>query len=192
MKSIRTIVTVAASALLATAFFAASAQACAYEKGEEVFSPWHDPRSYVLGPDGGFEAGGTGWSLEEGASVGAGNESAFLNGAGDTQSLSLPEGSSATSPVICFSRETPFFRAMATNGGEPGSRLRVDFVYPELDVTHTRTVGGSRDEWAPTQPLAASFGLATVAGTESVQLRLTAVSGDWQVDDVYVDPFARY
>src|SRR4051812_20882012 len=73
---------------------ASSAQACSYSGAKQAFSQWGDRSNYVLAPDGGFEAGGSGWSLSSGATVVAGNESYYLNGTGDSKSLSLPAGSS--------------------------------------------------------------------------------------------------
>lgn len=192
MKPIVTTLKIAVSALLAIAFFAASAQACSYEQGEAVFSSWGDQRAYVLAPDGGFEAGGAGWSLEGGAAVIAGNETSYLNSASDSQSLGLPEGSSAMSPVLCIGQDTPFVRTMVRSSGGNGARLRVEVIYTDLGVVHTHTVGGTKAEWVPTHRLSTSFGRATAAGTDSVQIRLTPLSGDWQVDDLYIDPFARY
>lgn len=193
MKPMRITLKVATGALLATAFFAASANACSYPAGGNAFSAWGDPRAYVLAPDGGFEAGGTGWSLEDGAAVVAGNEDSFLGGAGDSQSLSLPEGSSALSPPICVSKDTPFFRAMVANSGEAGSRLRVETILGD-GVVRSHSVGGAhgRDGWAPTQPLSPT-GLARLLEDEAtVQVRIKAIDGDWKLDDFYVDPFARY
>jgi hypothetical protein len=174
------LIKVAAGALLATLFLAGSAHACSYEKTETPFAQWGDPRAYVLVPNGDFASGGAGWTLEGEASVAS-------------ESLSLPPGSSAVSPPICVSRETPFLRAMARNDGVAGSRLQVEILYEGVEATRSRVVGGNYEDWGPTQPLAQSFGLATLGGTESsAQVRLTAVGGDWQVDDFYVDPFARY
>jgi len=189
MKSMVTTLKVAIGALLVTAFFATSAQACSYPAGEPVFSSWGDPRGYVLAPDGGFEAGGTGWSLADGAAVVAGNETSYLNSTSDSQSLALPEGSSATSPTLCVGRDTPFVRAMVRSSGE-GARLRLEVIYADLGVVRTRTIGGERPEWGPTHPLSTSA--HATSADESVQIRLTPVSGDWQVDDLYIDPFARY
>src|SRR5436853_6360693 len=65
----------------------------------KVFAPWNDNRGYVLTPDGGFENAAAGWTLENGAAVGEGNETFQVGGAADHQSLTLPAGSSATSPA---------------------------------------------------------------------------------------------
>ncbi len=123
-----------ATALLALAVFAGSAQACSYSGAEKVFSPWGDQRSYVLAPDGGFEAGGSGWQLNRGATVVEGNESYYLNDAGDSKSLSLPAGSSAVSPPVCMALDTPSFRLVARNSGDPSSQLRVEAVYRLLGL----------------------------------------------------------
>lgn len=197
MKSMRITLQVFAAALLVIAFFAASASACSYSKGDQVFSPWHDPRSYSLAPDGGFEADAAGWSLEGGATVVAGNESSHLGGGGgDSRSLSLPAGSGAVSPSLCLSLETPFLRMMVRNNGDAGSRLVVETLYDGLGVVRSEVVtgAGSGEGWVPTQPLSPALGLAAVTGTESAQVRIRPIGdgGDWQIDDLYVDPFARY
>lgn len=181
MKPIITTLKIAVSALLVTACFAASAQACSYEKAETVFSSYGDPRAYVLVPDGDFAAGGAGWTLEGGAAVASG-------------ALSLPAGGSAVSPPICISRETPFLRSMARDSGVAGAKLKVEVLYEGLEAAQNRVVAGDKDEaWDPTHPLAQSYGLATLGDSDSsARVRITAVGGDWEVDDVYVDPFARY
>lgn len=181
MKSMRTLLALVASALLATVFFAGSAQACSYPQGDQVFSEWGDPRSYVLAPDGDFAGGGDGWTLEGDAAVSG-------------EALSLPAGSSAVSPSICISKDTPFLRSMARDSGVPGAKLQVEIVYEELDASRSRVVARDKQEdWDPTQPLGQNFGLATLGGSDSsVRVRFTAIGGDWKVDDFYVDPFARH
>lgn len=190
---------VAATALLALAVFAGSAQACPYYGAEQVFSPWGDVHSYVLAPDGGFEAGGAGWSLNGGAKAVNGNESHYLNDAGDSRSLSLPAGSSAWSPPICMSIDTPVLRMFARNTGDSSSRLRVEAIYSLLGAVRTNVVNNvtAKPSWAPTQELSVVLGLSTIVGTlipSSIQVRITPLDskGEWRVDDFYVDPFARH
>lgn len=185
---------VTAVALLAMAVFASGAQACSYTDTQQVFSPWGDQRDYVLAPDGGFEAGGDGWLFDGGAAVVPGNESYYVNSATDSSSLSLPSGSTATSPTICVGLDTPVFRMFVRNTGDPSSRLRVDVVYdvpgpvnPEIG----RTISGGAD-WAPTAALSTARGLAAFDGTAEVQVTPLDADGNWQVDDLYIDPFARH
>jgi hypothetical protein len=199
MKSIPKFLTAMVVALLALAFSATIAQACSYTGAEQVFKPWGDSSSYVLAPDGGFEAGGAGWALSGGAKAVAGNESFFLNDTGDRNSLSLPSGSSAVSPPVCMSLDTPTFRLLARNTGNTGSGLRVEAVYPLLGLIRTKTVSTvyAGSNWAPSQQMSTVLTLSTIVGTlipSSVQIRITPTGsgGDWQVDDLYIDPFARH
>jgi hypothetical protein len=192
----------AGAALLATAALLALASpasaACRYTGAEQVFGPWGDRHHYVLAPDGGFEAGGSGWILSGGAAGVAGNESFFLNDPADSRSLYLPAGSSALSPPICMSLDTPIFRMVARNGGDPSSRLRVEASFRLLGLLRTRTVSNvvSGRDWAPTQQMSTVLTLSTVVGTllpSAIQIRITPLDrlGRWQVDDLYIDPFAR-
>jgi hypothetical protein len=186
------------AALLALAVFAGSAQACTYSGAKKAFAPWGDQRNYVLAPDGGFEAGGSGWQLSGGATVVEGNESFYLNGAADSKSLSLPAGSSATSPAVCMSIDTSSFRLVARNTGDPSARLRVEASYKLLGLVRTKTAGiiQAGPAWAPTQSVSTVLTLSTVVGTlipSAIEIRITPLDagGRWQVDDVYVDPFRR-
>jgi hypothetical protein len=187
-----------AIALLTLAVLAGSAQACSYSGAKQVFSQWGDQRYYVLAPDGGFESGGLEWSFRGGAKVVEGNESYFLTGPGDSQALSLPAGGSAASPPVCMSIDTPAFRLMARNTGDPSSRLRVEAVYRLLGLVQTKVVNDvtAGSSWAPTVPVSTVLGLSTLVGTlipSSIEIRLTPLDtrGNWQIDDLYVDPFAR-
>jgi len=199
MNSIRKLITVAAAVLAVSACSAAAAQACTYTGAAQVFSRWGDQHSYVLAPDGGFEAGGTGWTLAGGATTVAGNESFYLNGAGDSRSLSLPAGSSAVSPPICMSLDTPIFRLVARNAGDPSWGLRVEATYVLLGLLRTKAISTvyAGPSWAPSQQLSTVLSLSTIVGTlipSSIQIRITPLGsgGQWQVDDLYIDPFARH
>jgi hypothetical protein len=187
-----------ATALLALAVFAGSAQACSYSGAKNVFGPWGDQRNYVLAPDGGFEAGGSGWQLNRGAAVADGNESYYLNGAGDSKSLSLPAGSSAVSPPVCMSIDTPSFRLVARNTGDPSARLGVEATYTLLGLVRTKTAGTIQagSSWAPTQSTSTVLTLSTIVGTlipSAIEIRFTPLDAgvNWLVDDVYIDPFRR-
>jgi hypothetical protein len=190
---------VLAIAVLTLGLAVASAQACTYAGAKPVFAPWGDQHDYVLAPDGGFESGGAGWSLRNGAQTVAGNESYQLNGASDSRSLSLPAGSSVTSPPICMSIDTPLFRLMARNAGDPASRLRVEATYSLLGLVRTNVVNtvAAGASWEPSKQMSTVLGLSTIVGTilpSSIQIRITPVDdkGQWQIDDVYIDPFARH
>jgi hypothetical protein len=199
MHPIRKLLATVTAVVFIVALAAAPAQACSYSGAEQVFGPWGDQHYYVLAPDGGFESGGSGWSLSGGAATVSGNETFYLNDGGDSRSLSLPAGSSAASPPICMSLDTPVFRLLARNSGSSASRLRVEAVYPLLGLIRTKTVGTvtAGPGWAPTQQMSTVLTLSTIVGTlvpSAIQIRITPLdaTGNWQVDDVYVDPFARH
>ncbi len=199
MNSIRKLSTVAALVLTVTALSAATAQACTYSGAEQVFKPWGDSRSYVLAPDGGFEAGGVGWQLTGGAATVAENESFYLNDSADSRSLALPAGSTATSPPICMSLDTPILRLLARNSGDPSSELRVEARYLLLGLVRTKTVSNVKAGavWTPSQQMSTVLSLSTIVGTlipSAIQVRVTPLGsgGRWQIDDLYVDPFARH
>ncbi|HMC50326.1 MAG TPA: hypothetical protein VKH20_06735 [Solirubrobacterales bacterium] len=186
-------------ALFALGLAAGSAQACSYPGASPAFAPWGDQHDYALAPEGGFESGGNGWTLRGGAAVVAGNESYQLNGPSDSRSLALPAGSTAVSPPVCMSIDTPLIRLLARNTGNPSSRLRVEAVYSLLGLVRTNlvntiSVGAS---WEPSKQMSTVLGLSTIVGTilpSAIEVRLTPLdsTGQWQVDDLYVDPFARH
>lgn len=201
MNSMRKVIAVLAAAFVIVGAFAASAQACSYSGARQVFKPWGDQHEYVLAPNGGFESGASGWSLAGGAGVVAENETFHLNSGSDGQSLSLPTGSSAVSAPLCMSINTPVFRLLARNSGDPSSTLRVEATYNVLGLgllhtTVSNSVSAGQD-WVPTQEMSPFLGLSTVLGTvvpTYIQVRITPVGpgGAWQVDDLFVDPFSRH
>src|SRR5918997_4112204 len=99
---------VALVAALVALFAAPTAQAgplvasadCTAGPLEQPFRPWLDPADYVLIPGGTFEGGTSRWSLD-GANVVQGNEPFYVHAAGETRSLRIGSGDSATSGTIC-------------------------------------------------------------------------------------------
>ncbi|MFL5898335.1 MAG: hypothetical protein ACJ76D_07715 [Solirubrobacterales bacterium] len=200
MKSIRKVLAIVVAAVAVSGLSAAAAEgaSCPYDGAEQVFKPWGDAKSYVLAPDGGFESGGVGWALGNGAETVPGNESFYLGDPSDERSLSLPAGSTAVSPPVCMSLDTPTFRLLARNTGDPNSTLRVEAIYPLLGLLRTKTLSTVKagPSWAPTQQMSTVLTLSAIVGTlipSAVQIRITPVGsgGGWQVDDLYIDPFAR-
>ena len=186
------------TALVAMIAFAGTAQAaCSTDGAKQAFSQWGDQRNYVLAPDGGFEAGAEGWDLD-GARVVGGNESYYLNSPDDRRSLALPAGSSAGSPPVCMDIGTPSFRMVARNTGDPTSKLRVTATYKLLGLVRTQTFGTvtAGSEWTPTASQSTVLTLSTIIGTlipSAIEIRVTPLDskGNWQVDDLFIDPFAR-
>src|SRR6266540_5091418 len=183
--------------LVATATAAAEASAQTRLLGlscsgstSQPFAAWGDYASYYLAPNGGLEGGSTGWSLSGGASVVAGNEPFLGSG---TRSLSLPSGSSATSPTTCIGTLNMALRMFVEDSGGTDSGLRVRVYWYGLlnkllgfsDYTTFGPGGG----WAPTSKLnSSSVPLLAVPllGSTSARIQFTPLGGGsaWQVDDV--------
>jgi hypothetical protein len=166
----------------------------------QPFAQFGDTNSYVLMPGGNFEQGASGWSLHGGAAVVPGNESYNASGGG-AYSLSLPAGSSATSPVACTGIDHPSARMFVRNTGSPSSALNVWATYtPILGLIPMRfylgQVSGSAS-WAPSSYLVMGLLRNTLGslnlGESTVSLSFAPAdsSGSWQVDDVFLDPFCR-
>jgi hypothetical protein len=171
---------------------------CPDQATERPFLPWLDPMSYVLAPNGGFESGASGWKLSGGAAVGAGNEPWSVHDDGDTRSLSLPAGSSATSSPMCIGIDRPLLRLFVKRtSGTLLSTLKIEVLYEgasgDLNVTSLGVLAlGSN--WQPTLPAPILASLLPVidGDTSVVAFRFTPMSGSWRVDDVYVDPYAKH
>jgi hypothetical protein len=162
----------------------------------QPFAQFGDYNTYVSVPGGSFEPGSPSWLLSGGAHVAAGNES-FGRGA---NSLSLPAGSSATSPAACTGLDHPSARLFVRNTGSSTSRLNVYATYRLLlGIPYTISLGqltGS-SHWAPSTPLQMGL-LNNVLGSATLStstITFTFVpadsSGQWSIDDVYLDPYCR-
>jgi hypothetical protein len=198
---LRVLLPVVAAAVATAAFVAPGANAGLFSGncpswGTQVFAPWNDSNSYYLASNGGFENGSTGWSLSGGASVVSGNEPFYASG---WHSLSLPSGSSATSPTICLGPNDLYIRMFGADSGGTDGGLHVRVVwYGLLNIVlgisdfDTYAPGAG---WAPTDKLSSSGGLAVplvpLLGSTSARVQLTPIGAgsNWRVDDVYVDPW---
>jgi hypothetical protein len=170
---------------------AAALGSCSDQTFEQPFLPWADIASYVLAPGGTFESGTTAWS---GGSIVSGNEPYYIHAAGESRSLSLKAGASTTSATMCATLLHPDLRFVARASGLL-PLMSVEVLFPDLsgDVQSVLVaVVPGTSAWQPTLPLPFLVN-ATAAlnpdGTVPLAFRFTALSGSWQVDDVYVDPY---
>ncbi len=172
---------------------------CGYAP-EHPFLRFLDPLPYTLAPDGGFENGAAGWQLSGGARVVSGNEPFELSGPG-SKSLLLPTGSSATSPRMCVGLVLPVVR-FVYQGGALLSTLKVEAVYTDASGAQRSIVllPGvlASSAWQPTLPLlqvCGTLNALTLNGlTTEMSFRFTPRagllgSGNWRIDDIYVDPW---
>ena len=172
----------------------APAAGCSPSPLVQPFLPWADSGFYALAPGGSFEADMSGWSLDDAAAVVEGNETSYVNDAGDSHSLSLPRGSSATSQLVCVTSASPDLRLFTANQGASSSKLKIDVQYTkpngqEKTAKVAELRSGSSWTLSPEvffldrlEPLLKKNGVAWV------RFNFTAVGGDWQIDDLYIDP----
>ena len=155
------------------------------------FAQWNDSASYYLAGNGSFESAG-GWTFTGGAAVVAGNEPFYVHGKQDHSALLLPAGSTATSAQLCFGLLNPGLRFFATSPSGSGV-VHVQFIASGLLGSLTTLDGGNvtvGKAWAPTAKLGTALSqLNTLVGAKSISIKLTAVSGSVEVDDLYIDPF---
>jgi hypothetical protein len=111
----------------------------------------------------------------------------------------LPAGSSAISPVACVGLAEPTLRFFVKKNRAPllgVSTLAVSvYVKTSLGLTVPVPVGVvlANGQWkpGPTMLIVANL-LPLLPGDRTpVRFQFTPVLGDWQIDDVYVDP-ARF
>jgi hypothetical protein len=188
----RTILTLGTTvALCAAAAAPVAAQAhsgpCTAGQASQPFANWNDDSSYVLIPGGDFE-GSPAWNLSGDAALVAGSEPFAATGTLGSYSLSLPAGGSAQSPATCVDASYPTLRFFVAGSGA----ALVQVVYRGIAFPVGVVSGGG--EWAPSpvyQTGSALFGILS-GGSAQVSLRFTALTGDPQIDDVFIDPWYRH
>jgi hypothetical protein len=156
------------------------------------FSQFGDYRNYTFGTDGGLESGGSGWSLSGGAKVISGNETFYVHSRYDSRSLYLPVGATVTSAPMCMGTLSTWIRFFTKSNGSGTLRVQVQFrslLGGVVGLLNWASINGS-SSWQPSPAILNLQSLNSLLGANAVQLRLTAVDAPFQVDDVYVDPWA--
>jgi hypothetical protein len=193
---------VAALALLGVlvvpgAAFASSSilASCPTQPVSTPFSQWGDNNEYFLAPGGSFEgtADQVGWTLSN-ATLTSGNESFFVNDPGDSQSLTIAGGGSATSPFFCVDNTMGSLRFFAQQVSA-GAGLHMQALVQTSDGVTTVPLAhlfdGSTPAWAPTDPIVGDTSGMPDGQMLMVALQFTVRSSaaSWEIDDVYVDPY---
>jgi hypothetical protein len=194
----------AITAIAAAAALAAPAQAgvltksatdCGNPELTQPFARWLDNSHYKLVAGGAFEDGTAGWTLTGGARVVDGNASQKVNGASDSRSLSLPAGSSATTPPVCVGLDEPTLRYFAKSTSLLRTLTVSVQVQLELGVWVTLPIGVDLGgAWHPSLPTLVVANLLPLFPPDMTAVRFTfrPLLGSFNVDDVFVDPRARY
>jgi hypothetical protein len=201
----RRVVLAAITAMAMTGAFAAPASAgiltasasdCGDETLSQPFAQFGDDANYKVVRNGAFETGTGGWTLAGGAKVVAGNEPWKVGGSNHANSLVLPAGSTAISPVACVGLAEPTLRFFVKKNRAPLlgiSTLAVSvYVKTSLGLVVPVPVGVvlANGQWKPTPPMLIVANLLPLLPGDRtpVAFQFTPVLGDWQIDDVYVDP----
>jgi hypothetical protein len=178
----------------------ASANGCPTQTLSKPFSQWGDGNSYFLAPGGAFESGDAAWTLGGGAKVVSGNEPYKVHEGDDSRSLYIPAGGVATSPTVCVGISEPSIRWFAKQQSllnlTGAMTVEVGFESSLGVVVWAPVVGAGilNPTWNPSLPgiVEASL-LPLLPGDKTpVQFRFRAVTGNWTVDDVYVDPYRSW
>jgi hypothetical protein len=176
---------------------AAAQAACAPTPTTKAFQAFGDSNDYSLVPNGGFETGAGGWSLSR-ASVTYGNEPWSVRAGGDSRSLAIDAGGVAVSPTVCVDRNHPTMRFFAKRTSGSWGVLNVRVRWQDDSGRTNETTMSSLSlgtSWGatPSLNLASLLPLWNDDQDYSVQLVFDPENygGNWAIDDVYVDPYAR-
>ena len=139
-----------------------------------------------------------GLTFTGGAKIVAGNETSYVRQPGDQNSVLLPRGGTVTTGPICVGLDKPTVRFFAKR---PSFAL-----LPLLTVegVYTTKSGGTaslplvgraarRQRLVAAAPVRHDRRRCSSSATRTMmRFRIRAVTGDWQIDDFYVDPWRRY
>lgn len=152
---------------------------------QQPFVSWSDDAEYVLTTGGSFESGSAPWKLNGGASIVGDNAPNPLDPSGDSRALYIPAGASATSACVTAPHIVGIVRFFARNVASTG-QLKVEILVKGA-VYEAGTISAGF-HWAPSPMLASNA--PNYKGAVTYQVRLTAIGGDFTVDDLYFDPYA--
>lgn len=150
-----------------------------------------DSADYSPAPDGGFEAGGKGWTFTNGAKVVSGNEN--LGVYSGRKSLMMPLTSTATSPAFCIDETNPHFRFTYKVDNASLSGFLAYVIYRDaagkitsLELVSSKGLSLAPTLWqaSPKSPLATLIPLNATTKSATVQLKILALSPTDFVKDV--------
>jgi hypothetical protein len=164
----------------------------------QSFSAWSDYGQYTPVLNAGLEDGSAGWTLSGGAAVVAGNEPWKIGGASNTNALDLPAGSAAVTAPICIDATYPYFRLFARNASTGKTAMKIEVLAYDTKGKLLKTTAydytATTSSWQPTGTVNISvFTPKTTVAAAPVAFRFTPTGpgAHYQIDDVYVDPWAR-
>jgi len=176
-----------------------SAESCDTQQFSTPFKQWGDNASYTPAPGGSFEAGAKSWTLSGGAKVVSGNEPFKVGGSADSRTLQIPAGGVATSPAMCVGLSEPtirWFQKQSNSLLGPTGAMTVSVLTETSTGLVVETPVGAGllgTSWSPSLTGVIITNLLPLLpdNKTAVAFRFRAVTGTWNVDDVYVDPYQR-
>ena len=171
----------------------ASAKDCGDESLSKPFAGFGDRANYKLVAGGSFEGSLADWTLNGRAKVVSGNEPWKVGGSNHGKSLVLPAGSSVITAPTCVGLGEPTLRFFAKKNRGLLSTLVVSvYVKTSLGLVVPLPLGVvlGNGQWKATSPMLIVANLLPLLPGDRtpVAFRFTPLLGDWQIDDVYVDP----
>jgi hypothetical protein len=170
-----------------------SATDCGDESLSQPFAGFGDRAQYKIVPGGSFEGSLADWTLTRGAKVVTGNEPWKVGGSGHGKSLVLPAGSNVITAPTCVGLAEPTLRFFAKKNRGLLSTLAVSvYVKTSLGLVVPLPVGVvlGNGQWKATGAMLIVANLLPLLPGDRtpVAFQFTPLLGDWQIDDVYVDP----
>jgi len=158
------------------------------------FGIFGDGANYTPVANGDFENGLGDWSVY-GGNVVSGNEPYNIGNSTDSNSLSIQSGGKAVSPAFCVDTGYPYFRFFARNQNGFSSLMKVKARWTVGDQTVEETLGyllgGNYKSWSVSDLLPLCDRVDLQNGTQQVRLVFMSLTGNWQIDDIYIDPYRR-
>jgi len=192
----------ASGALLAALLASPSSAAdgCVFPTVSQPFQSFSDTNPYFLAPGGSFEAGLGGWAVS-GGSLAAENESFHVGSQSDAASVALPiKGSGVTSPWMCVTSDAPTFRMFIKNNGNKGhmdGQLAVYLNFTggsgKVQQVKIAALTSKKPGWTLTPKISFIQYISTPLKNGYANISFTIKPnddhGNWQLDDLYVDPY---
>lgn len=160
---------------------------CGNRPVEQPFVEWGDSHAYTLISAAESSAG---WSLR-GASVVSGNEPWYVHSRAESRSIAISPGGRAESPSTCITLFDPTARYFVN--GSPGGKLQVEAMANlplGISLPLGSTVISGDGSWSLSDVQHFLCNLTSPL-TWTISFRFTSLSGNWQVDDVYLDPMMQ-
>jgi hypothetical protein len=171
----------------------ASATDCGDETLRQAFAGFGDQAQYKLVSGGSFEGALTNWTLTGRAKVVSGNEPWKVGGSSHGKSLVLPAGSTAVTAPTCVGIHEPTLRFFAKKNSGLLSTLAVTvYVKTSLGLVVPLPIGVvlGNGQWKATPKMLIVANLLPLLPNDRtpVAFGFTPLLGEWQIDDIYVDP----